>query len=186
MRAIELLTAGPAEVLGCAQGRLAAGAAADLCLFHPDRGLEDRGRADAGEGAEHAVRRAGRGRPGDGHLEGRKARVRMSRARLVHNAVTRGLEPRVYPPGRLDAAPAPQRVDAPVKPAHDFWRSAGSPWTADHKNTVTRGLEPRVYPHGRLNTAAAPQRVDARVKPQAAPPAHDIHKPAHDVQRSMA
>lgn len=37
MRAIELLTAGPARVLGVEAGRIARGAAADLCLFHPDR-----------------------------------------------------------------------------------------------------------------------------------------------------
>jgi dihydroorotase len=37
MRALELLTAGPAKALGLPQGRLAAGEAADLCLFHPDR-----------------------------------------------------------------------------------------------------------------------------------------------------
>ncbi|WP_284946768.1 dihydroorotase [Acidisoma cladoniae] len=36
-RAIELLTAGPARVLGLTQGRMGKGSAADLCLFHPDR-----------------------------------------------------------------------------------------------------------------------------------------------------
>jgi dihydroorotase len=36
-QAIGLLTARPAAVLGCAAGRLAKGAAADLCLFHPER-----------------------------------------------------------------------------------------------------------------------------------------------------
>jgi dihydroorotase len=36
-RLIELLTAGPARVLGLSQGRLARGSVADLCLFHPDR-----------------------------------------------------------------------------------------------------------------------------------------------------
>ncbi|MBW4024972.1 MAG: dihydroorotase [Proteobacteria bacterium] len=36
-RAIALMTAGPADVLGVAQGRLAKGGVADLCLFHPDR-----------------------------------------------------------------------------------------------------------------------------------------------------
>jgi dihydroorotase len=36
-RAIELLTAGPARVLGLSQGRLIKGVPADLCLFHPDR-----------------------------------------------------------------------------------------------------------------------------------------------------
>jgi dihydroorotase len=37
LRAIGLLTAGPARVLGLSQGRLVRGGAADLCLFHPDR-----------------------------------------------------------------------------------------------------------------------------------------------------
>ena len=37
LRAIELMTAGPARVLGLSSGRIARGAAADLCLFHPDR-----------------------------------------------------------------------------------------------------------------------------------------------------
>lgn len=37
-RAIGLLTAGPADLLGAAAGRLAAGRPADLCVFHPDRG----------------------------------------------------------------------------------------------------------------------------------------------------
>ena len=36
-RAIELLTARPAAILGSSAGRVAKGAAADLCLFHPDR-----------------------------------------------------------------------------------------------------------------------------------------------------
>ncbi len=36
-QAIELLTARPARLLGIAAGRLAKGAPADLCLFHPDR-----------------------------------------------------------------------------------------------------------------------------------------------------
>ncbi len=36
-RAVALLTAEPARVLGLAAGRLARGAAADLCLFHPER-----------------------------------------------------------------------------------------------------------------------------------------------------
>ncbi|MDE2007881.1 MAG: dihydroorotase [Rhodospirillales bacterium] len=37
MQAIGLLTARPAALLGVAAGRLAKGAAADLCLFHPER-----------------------------------------------------------------------------------------------------------------------------------------------------
>lgn len=37
MRAIELLTAGPARLLGLDSGRLAKGAPADLCLFAPER-----------------------------------------------------------------------------------------------------------------------------------------------------
>ncbi len=37
MRAIELLTVRPARLLGLQAGRLAKGAPADLCLFHPDR-----------------------------------------------------------------------------------------------------------------------------------------------------
>jgi dihydroorotase len=36
-RAIDLLTAGPARVLGLTQGRIGKGSVADLCLFHPDR-----------------------------------------------------------------------------------------------------------------------------------------------------
>lgn len=36
-RAIELLTTAPARLLGLAAGTLARGAAADLCLFHPER-----------------------------------------------------------------------------------------------------------------------------------------------------
>ena len=36
-QAIGLLTARPAALLGAAAGRLAKGAAADLCLFHPER-----------------------------------------------------------------------------------------------------------------------------------------------------
>ena len=36
-QAINLLTAQPARLLGCAAGRLARGASADLCLFHPER-----------------------------------------------------------------------------------------------------------------------------------------------------
>jgi len=36
-RAIELLTAGPARVLGLRQGQIGKGSVADLCLFHPDR-----------------------------------------------------------------------------------------------------------------------------------------------------
>ncbi|HEX5326340.1 MAG TPA: amidohydrolase family protein, partial [Acetobacteraceae bacterium] len=36
-QAIELLTARPAGLLGVAAGRLVKGAAADLCLFHPER-----------------------------------------------------------------------------------------------------------------------------------------------------
>ena len=36
-RAIELLTSRPAALLGAASGRLAKGAAADLCLFEPER-----------------------------------------------------------------------------------------------------------------------------------------------------
>lgn len=35
--AIELLTARPARILGIASGRLARGAIADICLFHPER-----------------------------------------------------------------------------------------------------------------------------------------------------
>ncbi|WP_424138986.1 dihydroorotase [Roseomonas chloroacetimidivorans] len=38
MRALELLTAGPARLLGLEAGRLAPGAPADLVLFNPDRG----------------------------------------------------------------------------------------------------------------------------------------------------
>jgi dihydroorotase len=38
MRALELLTSGPARLLGLEAGRLAPGAPADLVLFHPDRG----------------------------------------------------------------------------------------------------------------------------------------------------
>jgi dihydroorotase len=37
MRAIGLMTAGPAGVLGRPEGRLMRGGAADLCLFHPER-----------------------------------------------------------------------------------------------------------------------------------------------------
>jgi dihydroorotase len=37
MRAIDLLTARPASLLGIEAGRLAKGRPADLCLFHPDR-----------------------------------------------------------------------------------------------------------------------------------------------------
>jgi len=37
MRAIELLTIRPARLLGIEAGRLMKGAAADLCLFHPER-----------------------------------------------------------------------------------------------------------------------------------------------------
>ncbi|HTI84895.1 MAG TPA: dihydroorotase [Acetobacteraceae bacterium] len=37
MRAIDLLTAQPARLLGIQAGRLAKGAPADVCLFHPDR-----------------------------------------------------------------------------------------------------------------------------------------------------
>jgi dihydroorotase len=37
LRAIALLTTGPAAILGVRAGTLAVGAAADLCLFHPDR-----------------------------------------------------------------------------------------------------------------------------------------------------
>ncbi len=37
LRAIELLTVAPARLLGAAAGRLAPGAAADLCLFDPER-----------------------------------------------------------------------------------------------------------------------------------------------------
>jgi dihydroorotase len=37
MQAIELLTSRPARVLGVGAGTLVKGAAADLCLFHPDR-----------------------------------------------------------------------------------------------------------------------------------------------------
>jgi dihydroorotase len=37
MRAVELMTTGPAGVLGLDTGRIAKGAAADLCLFHPER-----------------------------------------------------------------------------------------------------------------------------------------------------
>lgn len=36
-RAVELLTAAPARLLGVAAGRIEKGAAADLCLFHPER-----------------------------------------------------------------------------------------------------------------------------------------------------
>ena len=36
-RALHLLTAGPAALLGADAGRLARGAVADLCLFHPER-----------------------------------------------------------------------------------------------------------------------------------------------------
>jgi len=36
-RVIALLTSGPAALLGCGAGTLAKGAAADLCLFHPER-----------------------------------------------------------------------------------------------------------------------------------------------------
>ena len=35
--AIELLTARPAALLGVEAGRIAKGAVADLCLFHPER-----------------------------------------------------------------------------------------------------------------------------------------------------
>ena len=37
LRALDLLTARPAALLGAEAGRLRKGAAADLCLFHPDR-----------------------------------------------------------------------------------------------------------------------------------------------------
>jgi len=44
-RAIALLTCGPASVLGVPAGRIARGAPADLCLFHPDRAWQvDSGR----------------------------------------------------------------------------------------------------------------------------------------------
>jgi dihydroorotase len=36
-RLVGLLTSGPAALLGCGAGTLAKGAAADLCLFHPER-----------------------------------------------------------------------------------------------------------------------------------------------------
>jgi dihydroorotase len=36
-RAIALMTAGPAGVLGLPLGRLVRGGVADLCLFHPER-----------------------------------------------------------------------------------------------------------------------------------------------------
>jgi dihydroorotase len=39
-RAIALLTAGPASLLGCSAGTLARGAAADLCLFQMERGWQ--------------------------------------------------------------------------------------------------------------------------------------------------
>lgn len=41
-RAIELLTASPARLLGAQGGSLAPGAPADLCLFHPDRAWQVR------------------------------------------------------------------------------------------------------------------------------------------------
>ncbi len=37
LRALDLLTARPARTLGIEAGRLAKGAAADLCLFDPER-----------------------------------------------------------------------------------------------------------------------------------------------------
>jgi dihydroorotase len=37
MQALDLLTARPARLLGAEAGRLARGAPADLCLFHPER-----------------------------------------------------------------------------------------------------------------------------------------------------
>ncbi len=40
MRALELLTAAPARLLGCAAGTLAKGAVADLCLFDLERGWQ--------------------------------------------------------------------------------------------------------------------------------------------------
>ena len=78
IQAIGLLTARPAALLGAAAGRLAKGAPADLCLFHPERAWRvEAGRA-ARQGAEHPVRRPRAGRPGARHLEGRPARVRLA------------------------------------------------------------------------------------------------------------
>ena len=62
-RAVALLTAGPAALLGCAAGTLAKGTAADLCLFHPEQAWQVEAGALAGKA---------RNTPFDGRaLEGR-------------------------------------------------------------------------------------------------------------------
>jgi len=49
VKALELLTVGPARLLGCAAGTLARGAAADLCLFDLERGWQVSAGALAGK-----------------------------------------------------------------------------------------------------------------------------------------
>ncbi len=75
-RAIELLTAAPARLLGIEAGTLRKGAAADLCLFSPERAWQVVAGALPGPGAEHALRRP---RPGGARrrdVEGRPKGVR--------------------------------------------------------------------------------------------------------------
>ena len=67
LRALELLTAAPARLLGSNAGRLAAGAPADLCLFDPERSLEG---AVAGQLPGHAQNTPFDGRALDGRVLG--------------------------------------------------------------------------------------------------------------------
>jgi dihydroorotase len=65
-RAIALMTAGPAGVLGLPQGRLTRGGAADLCLFHPERAW----RIEAGRIPGKAQNTPFDGRPVEGQVIG--------------------------------------------------------------------------------------------------------------------
>ena len=69
--AIALLTSRPAALLGVRSGRIVKGAAADLCLFHPERIWKVSGGVAARQSAEYAVRRSCAGGNGTGDLEGR-------------------------------------------------------------------------------------------------------------------
>lgn len=66
LRAIELLTARPAALLGLKAGRLAKGAPADLVLFHPERGW----RVEAGKLPGKAQNTPFDGRPLEGRVLG--------------------------------------------------------------------------------------------------------------------
>ena len=76
--AIDLLTARPARLLGRRSRAAGQGTPGRSLPVPPRAVLAGRGRRTARQGAEHAFRRQGAGRPGVRHLESREARLRVN------------------------------------------------------------------------------------------------------------